>query len=91
MTRRRTKAREGDLVIVEWTDSASTDSWMRLQDARQQENDGLIHCRSVGWLTKLSPKAMTVHGSETPTQVMATISIPRSCIVKIERLRTREA
>ena len=84
------RPQEGDLVIVDWDDSASTGSWISKKDI-DSDNEGMCRCRSVGWITKLTPKAMTLHSSESPNQVADLMCVPRSCIVKMERLRATAA
>ena len=85
---KKKQPKEGDLVLVDWDDSASTGSWIDKQDIGS-DNDGMVRCRSVDWITKLMLKAMTLHSSESSNQVADLMCVPRSCVVKMERLRAK--
>lgn len=52
--------KEGELVLVDWDDSASTGSWSTKREVCDAANDGLMRCRTVGWVTKVTAKSMTL-------------------------------
>ena len=85
--KRRVAVQCGDLVLVHWDDSASTGSWSTKQEVCASDNHGLMRCKTVGWVTKVTRKSLTIHGSESANQVSDIMCVPRSCVVTMERLR----
>lgn len=91
-------AKVGDLVLIEWIDSASTDHWREGDDLAKWA-DGECICMSVGWVVRRNRVTITVAGDRgdlTPpdadgekTRDLAGrfMQIPRGCVRKITVLR----
>ena len=73
------------LLLVEWDDSSTCVGWHRLSS-----EDDISHCISTGLLCKETEKSITLTISKSELGSIAeTISIPRSCIKRIRRLRVK--
>jgi hypothetical protein len=80
-------------VEVEWIDSAFTRGW-RDPDEMLSES-GCMNCISVGYLIRKTPKMVTIVQSHHDLKReqrfhdswSEALSIPRSCVRKIRRLR----
>lgn len=82
------------LVLIEWVDSWSRDSWRHLDDGLE---DAAMTNRSVGWLVldgeqvkTLAPHISGVDGP-VPQQVCQTMTIPARAVVRIADLNVPEA
>ncbi len=74
------------LVMVLWNDSNVTHGW-RLNDC---DGDCVAHCRTWGNLIAEDNEKITVaFGDSDCGSVMETITIPKSCITEIRKLRVR--
>lgn len=88
-TRRNSPKRS--LVLVEWLDSHSGNSWQPLDEI--EKATGAIHCRSVGWLVAegKGTKVLVAHISgerNGNVRLYGTgeITIPEKAIVRMRRL-----
>lgn len=74
------------MVLVLWNDSSIEHGW-RVDDCT---NDKVAYCRTVGILKAEGKEKITVAlGDSDCGSVMETITIPKSCIKLIRRLRVR--
>ena len=81
MTEKRTWPTKGEIVEVEWLDSASTRGWT---DLTAYTDSGLVTCRSVGYLLSKSKESIRVLQSQSNhggTSEM--LAIPRVCVQSI--------
>ena len=78
----------GDLVEVEWIDSASTNGWRPENDWQQEQNEeGLVVCRSAGYMIGKDKQAIRLVQSQSKHGATAEqIAIPRSCVRAIRKL-----
>lgn len=82
------------LVLVEWLDSASGNSWQRLDEIAAT---GLVpmKCRSVGWVVAKDKDHIVlvahISGDGEATRELGTgdLAIPRKCVTRILALRER--
>ena len=74
-----------ELVLVEWLDSRRGEGWARLEEVRDESP---TRCRSVGWIIRKSPSALTIAGhlGENPEQCCGDMTIPKRSITKIRKL-----
>lgn len=78
----------GDLVIVQWEDSAQPlPSWRFLDDIEQPE---AIRCQTVGWLVAQG-QALAIaqnmgNAQKEDAQVSGVMRIPRRCVISIKKL-----
>ena len=74
-------------VIVTWVDSMGAGGW---NDSEETRRAGPSTCRTVGWLVKDEPDAMTLALSKCDTESAAPwaslISIPRCSIKRVRRV-----
>ena len=71
------------LSLVEWEDSSTCVGWHRLG-----YDDDISRCVSIGVLCKESDKFITLALSKSDSgNIGDTISIPRSCVKRIRRLK----
>ena len=78
--------KKGMMVLIEWDDSNVTHGW-RLDDC---SGDKVAHCRTVGILKVEDETKVIVAFSDSDCgSVMETITIPRSSIKAIKKLRVR--
>jgi hypothetical protein len=77
---------KGDLIEVEWIDSASTNGWQE-GDPNDADDGGLVVCRSAGYLWGKDRRAVRIVQSQsTHGSTAEMIAIPRSCVRSITRL-----
>jgi len=73
-------------VEIVWIDSCTSGRWRTLDD--YQDNEGLVECHSIGYMTKKNKKEVqVVQQISREARVADSITIPRSCIKKIRRLK----
>ena len=82
--------KKGDLVLVEWEDSAQPVSkWQHVDDLPEPK---AIECESVGWVLGKDKKVLALSpnmgdlGSESNAQCSGVINIPMSCVKSIKGL-----
>lgn len=74
----------GVVVEVEWIDSAATNGWQHEYD---NEDAGLILCRSSGYLLSKDRRSVRIVQSQTGHGTHGElIAIPRTCVRSITRL-----
>ncbi len=74
-------------IWVEWVDSAGSNGWQNPTEL----HDDLMHCQTLGWLVKETPKQITValNGVFDGTSRLPFgefITIPKCSIVKRKRV-----
>jgi len=75
------------LVLVTWLDS-----WADTNSRKYQDECGKMtpaHCQTVGFLLADRKGYITVAATLSQNQLLGRLTIPRGCIVKIEKLRTK--
>lgn len=77
---------EGDLLMVDWVDSAGSASWISIESPPMAP----MSCRSVGWLRSDQEGALSLYGEtskpDTDDEVRSIGSrstIPKVCIRKV--------
>ena len=80
---------KGEMVLVEWEDSAQGHAeWQYLDDMDPPAN---IKCRTVGWLVNQTEDVLQLGatlGGINDSQVAGTITILAKCVVTIKPLAT---
>jgi hypothetical protein len=85
--KRKRKVKENDLVLVDWDDSCGSGRWEDRESAyNSAANPEGIPCRTVGWVLRSSPKALTLNASRSKYSVNDQTSIPWSAVRRIELL-----
>lgn len=76
------RCKEGDLVLVEWTDACISQSWVSRGTLL-----GPADCESVGWVHSITGKVLEIFSERGPGGVDGDInlrtSIPKSCVRKV--------
>jgi hypothetical protein len=71
--------------VVKWRDSAANRGWRSIDDPAHDE---VAEITSVGWLVRQTPRTISLTTSISGQgNVMDTLSIPRECITKMQRLK----
>lgn len=73
------------IVKVEWVDSSVDSGWHNKK--HPGEAIGVSHCESVGFLLQKSRKEIVICLSQSKWSVGDIMTIPRSCVKKITRLK----
>ena len=74
------------LVEVSWVDSWGSSSWQAAENA--VDTDPLLVCVSVGYLLHSGLDAVVISQSQNMNgDVMATLTIPRSCVRDVTTIR----
>ena len=81
-------AKEGDLVLVEWRDSSDWSGWRDKEEARDYSDEPVVTCKTAGWITRRTARALILHSSECAgtKQVTDLTKIPRECVVSVTLL-----
>lgn len=78
------KARLGDLVVVDWVDSCSNSGWRTKDEAAFPVSE----CRTVGWLLKRTNEKICLHGEESDLDAVGMReTIPAGCVRRIRVVR----
>ena len=78
-------ARKLPIVEVEWRDSVSRGRWSTREDYSKETP---ANCTSVGYLLKSDrEKVIIVQSTEEKSYVLDSITIPRSCVQAIRKLK----
>lgn len=78
--------RKMSLVEVVWDDAATSGRWLSLKT--YIEDRGIVECRAVGYLTKKNAREIqVVQQISKEGDVSDSVTIPRSCVRRIRRLR----
>ena len=82
-------------VEIEWLDSYRTHGWLQLQEAMIDEDYSLDH-RTMGYYLGETKRQISVCQSsktdknlisEPETQIDAVMNIPKSCIIRVRKLK----
>lgn len=84
------RERQFALVLIEWSDSHTTEAWTPINLAEDDIEDRVLLCRSVGWLVHDGPRAKVVapHMAET-AQMCGVMTIPTTAILRMTVLSER--
>ena len=76
-------------VLVEWQDSGSNGRWSTREEYHKKATTVLSPIRSVGWINRKDNACVQVLQSQSGAtgDVADAITIPRSCVRRIHRLR----
>ena len=78
--------KELPLVEVTWWDAASDADWKTFEDVRAQADEGLVECQTVGYLVKVTKRAITVSQTRARNgKLSGDWSIPRRWLTKVVR------
>lgn len=79
----------GDLVLVEWIDSYSTDMWLGPVGMDEFVSDPVPNIRSVGWLEHQQGGHYTLAAdiNEPESARCRLIRIPKACVTRVTVLR----
>lgn len=73
----------GEIVEVEWVDSATTAGW----HTDIEDGDGLVECRTAGYMLSKDRTSVKIIQSQTSHGANGEmIAIPRTCVRSIKRL-----
>lgn len=90
--------KEGDLVVVEWNDASGLAHWQNQNDAYEDAGRGVCKCVTVGWITRFTGEALSIHASKSSRQLIGEVArslsdqtkIPKECITGIRSLKIVE-
>lgn len=74
------------LVEIVWDDAATSGRWLSLKT--YIEDRGIVECRAAGYMTKKNAREVqVVQQISKEGDVSDSVTIPRSCVKRIRRLR----
>ena len=81
------KFKQGDIVLIKWTDSFSSSRWYSDSEIDDWQKDPVI-CISIGCFFKATKKSVVVYQSASPYEVGTLTNIPR-CVITSSKLIKR--
>lgn len=83
---RRTTNRTGELVYLEWVDSAGYTGWQKLETL--QHNMDALSIKSVGWIVAENQDILTIVPHISPSSGCGDLTIPKAVITKCRIIKS---